>query len=72
MDPDDLRAKMHPRFSEEHFAGNLRLVEVMDALAKDKGCSLSQLALAWVMAQGDGELGFFSQGQTTTPGINEC
>jgi aryl-alcohol dehydrogenase-like predicted oxidoreductase len=61
MDPNDVRAKMHPRFSEENFPGNLKLVEVMDALAKEKGCSLSQLALAWVMAQGDGELTLYSR-----------
>lgn len=55
MDPGDLRVRMHPRFSEENFAGNLRMVEALEGLAKEKGCSVGQLALAWVMAQGDGE-----------------
>lgn len=55
LDPNDMRAKMHPRFSEENFASNLKLVEGLDALAKVKGCTTGQLALAWVMAQGEGE-----------------
>lgn len=55
LDPDDPRAKMHPRFSEENFASNLKLVEGFDRLAKAKHCTTGQLALAWVMAQGEGE-----------------
>ncbi|EON96085.1 putative aldo keto reductase protein [Phaeoacremonium minimum UCRPA7] len=43
----------HPRFSEENFADNLRLVETLSALAKEKGTTPSRLALAWVLAQGD-------------------
>ena len=46
---------MHPRFSEENFASNLKLVEGFGILAKAKGCTTSQLALAWVIAQGDGK-----------------
>ena len=47
--------RMHPRFSEENFADNLKLVEAIGVIAKEKGCTPSQLALAWVLAQGDGE-----------------
>lgn len=50
---DDWR-RTNPRFQGEHFAKNLELVEHTGALAKRKGCTPSQLALAWVMAQGKG------------------
>jgi aryl-alcohol dehydrogenase-like predicted oxidoreductase len=56
MDPSDLRFRMHPRFSEENFPGNLKLVEGLEVMAKEKGCTPGQLALAWVMAQGEGEI----------------
>jgi aryl-alcohol dehydrogenase-like predicted oxidoreductase len=55
LDPDDPRTKTHPRFSEENFASNLKLVEGFDRLAKAKGYTTGQVALAWVMAQGEGE-----------------
>lgn len=42
-----------PRFQEENFATNLRLVERLGALAREKHCSPAQLALAWVLAQGE-------------------
>lgn len=45
--------KMSPRFSEENFDKNLALVDKIDELAKKKGCTPSQLTLAWLMAQGD-------------------
>ncbi len=41
----------HPRFSEAHFGDNLKLVHSLSEVAKKKGCSLGQLALAWVLAQ---------------------
>jgi aryl-alcohol dehydrogenase-like predicted oxidoreductase len=50
--PDDYR-RQHPRFQGENFAKNLQLVERVNAFAQDKGCTPSQLALAWVLAQGD-------------------
>ncbi|KAF2117418.1 aldo-keto reductase [Lophiotrema nucula] len=53
FDPADMRLTMHPRFSEENFPHNLKLVEEMMAFAKEKGCTPGQLALAWVLAQGD-------------------
>ena len=42
-----------PRFSEENFPKNLKLVDDLKALADEKGCSVSQLVLAFLMAQGD-------------------
>ena len=42
-----------PRFQGENFARNLALVEQVNAIAADKGVSPGQLALAWVLAQGD-------------------
>lgn len=53
--PEDLKDnRMHmPRFQGENFIKNLELVEKIRALAKEKGCTPSQLALAWVLAQGE-------------------
>lgn len=55
--PDDFPAddyrRHSPRFQGENFAKNLALVSKLEELAKKKSCSPSQLALAWVMAQGD-------------------
>jgi aryl-alcohol dehydrogenase-like predicted oxidoreductase len=42
-----------PRFQGDNFGKNLNLVKQLEALAIKKGCTTSQLALAWVMAQGD-------------------
>jgi aryl-alcohol dehydrogenase-like predicted oxidoreductase len=50
--PDDFR-RHSPRFQGENFAKNLELVERVSQLARDKGCTPGQLALAWVLAQGD-------------------
>ncbi|MBH1929941.1 aldo/keto reductase [Serratia rubidaea] len=49
---DDFR-RSNPRFQGENFARNLALVEKVGELAHDKGVTPSQLALAWVMAQGE-------------------
>ena len=49
---DDFR-RHNPRFQGENFARNLDLVAAVKKLAADKGCTPGQLALAWVMAQGD-------------------
>ena len=55
--PDDFEAddfrRHNPRFQGENFARNLALVDQVKQLAADKGCSPAQLALAWVLAQGD-------------------
>jgi aryl-alcohol dehydrogenase-like predicted oxidoreductase len=50
--PDDYR-RNSPRFQGENFAKNLELVNKISDLARQKGCTPSQLALAWVLAQGD-------------------
>ncbi len=49
---DDVR-RSHPRFQGEHFQKNLDLVHKIEQLAATKGCTPSQLALAWVLAQGE-------------------
>ena len=49
---DDWRRTL-PRFSEENFQKNLDLVAEVEAMAAAKACTPAQLALAWVMAQGD-------------------
>jgi aryl-alcohol dehydrogenase-like predicted oxidoreductase len=49
----DGRRAAHPRFQEEHFGHNRELAARIEAIASRKGCSPSQLALAWVLAQGD-------------------
>jgi aryl-alcohol dehydrogenase-like predicted oxidoreductase len=55
--PEDLREndrrRMFPRFQEENFEQNIRLVERVKEIAASKGCQPAQLALAWVLAQGD-------------------
>ncbi|MEJ2119064.1 MAG: aldo/keto reductase [Alphaproteobacteria bacterium] len=42
----------NPRFQGENFDANLRLVEVLNGLASEKGCTVGQLALAWLLHQG--------------------
>ncbi|WPN20882.1 aldo/keto reductase [Pseudomonas marginalis] len=49
---DDYR-RFSPRFQGENFGKNLELVKQVQTLAADKGVSAGQLALAWVLAQGD-------------------
>jgi aryl-alcohol dehydrogenase-like predicted oxidoreductase len=49
---DDYR-RSSPRFQGENFQKNLDLVKRVEEMAKEKGCKPSQLALAWVLAQGD-------------------
>jgi aryl-alcohol dehydrogenase-like predicted oxidoreductase len=55
--PEDLakgdRRRIFPRFQEENFKRNAELVERVRAIADRKGCTPAQLALAWVLAQGD-------------------
>ena len=48
---DDLR-RHYPRFQGENFKRNLDLVARVEQLAKEKGCTPSQLALAWLLARG--------------------
>ncbi|MDR7419607.1 MAG: aldo/keto reductase [Armatimonadota bacterium] len=50
--PDD-RRRVHPRFQGDNFRRNLQLVERLRVMAQTKGCTLPQLAIAWVMAHGE-------------------
>lgn len=50
--PEDDRRRQFPRFREENFEQNMRLVERVRELASEKNCQPSQLAIAWVLAQG--------------------
>jgi len=52
FDAKDIRRSM-PRFSPENYAANLKLLPAYHALAKEAGCSPSQLALAWLLHQGE-------------------
>jgi aryl-alcohol dehydrogenase-like predicted oxidoreductase len=55
--PEDLpegdRRRMFPRFQEQNFKRNLELVERVREIAARKNCTPAQLALAWVLAQGE-------------------
>ncbi|MDQ1715071.1 MAG: hypothetical protein QOC60_1016, partial [Frankiaceae bacterium] len=55
--PDDLASddfrRYHPRFQGENFTRNLDLVARVREIAAAKGCTPGQLALAWVLAQGE-------------------
>ena len=52
LEPGDFR-RSNPRFMGENFQKNLDLVEAVKGLAADKGVTAAQLALAWVLAQGE-------------------
>jgi len=52
FDAKDIRRSM-PRFSPENYAANLKLLPAYHALAKEAGCSPSQLALAWLLHKGE-------------------
>lgn len=52
FEADDYR-RQNPRFQGENFFRNLELVDKVNAIAADKGCTPAQLALAWLLAQGD-------------------
>jgi aryl-alcohol dehydrogenase-like predicted oxidoreductase len=54
---DDLapgdRRRNHPRFQPENLARNVKLVEELEAMARGQGVTAAQLALAWMLAQGE-------------------
>ncbi|PIG86876.1 hypothetical protein AARAC_009009 [Aspergillus arachidicola] len=56
-DPSDFEEgdfrKLAPRYSHENFANNLKLVDSLHRMAHQKGCTGSQLVLAWLLAQGN-------------------
>jgi aryl-alcohol dehydrogenase-like predicted oxidoreductase len=49
---DDMRRKVSPRFDDENMQKNLKVVDRIQEIAREKGITPSQLALAWVLAQG--------------------
>ncbi|MGA8791546.1 aldo/keto reductase [Candidatus Binatus sp.] len=49
---DDMRRKISPRFDAENMQRNLKVVDRIKEIAREKGITPSQLALAWVLAQG--------------------
>jgi aryl-alcohol dehydrogenase-like predicted oxidoreductase len=51
--PQEDRRRMFPRFQGENFGKNIELVHRIEELAKRRGVTASQLALAWVLARGD-------------------
>jgi aryl-alcohol dehydrogenase-like predicted oxidoreductase len=51
--PEEDFRKFHPRFQGENFDKNIALVSEVEAMAREKGCTTAQLALAWVLAQGE-------------------
>lgn len=52
LSEDDFR-RHHPRFEPQNLQRNLKLAETVQRMARKKGCAASQLALAWVLAQGE-------------------
>jgi aryl-alcohol dehydrogenase-like predicted oxidoreductase len=51
--PEDDRRRQHPRFQEANLDHNVALVGRIAEMAEEKRCTPSQLALAWVLAQGE-------------------
>lgn len=49
----DFRAQMQPRFQPGNIESNLKLVEAIKEIAAQNGCVAAQVALAWVLSQGD-------------------
>ncbi|HCE91428.1 MAG TPA: aldo/keto reductase, partial [Acidovorax sp.] len=52
LDAKDIRRAM-PRFAPEAYAANLKLLDGYQAIARDVGCTPAQLALAWLLHQGE-------------------
>jgi aryl-alcohol dehydrogenase-like predicted oxidoreductase len=52
FDAGDLR-RLFPRFNDENFPKNLALVEKLETIGKTKGATAGQLALAWLLKQGE-------------------
>jgi aryl-alcohol dehydrogenase-like predicted oxidoreductase len=53
LDPTDWRRANHPRFAEQALQANLKLAAAVKELAAGKGVTPAQLALAWILAQGE-------------------
>jgi aryl-alcohol dehydrogenase-like predicted oxidoreductase len=52
LDAKDIRRGM-PRFQPENYAANLKLLDGFARIAQDTGCSMAQLAIAWVLSRGE-------------------
>ena len=52
LEESDLRLTL-PRFRQEHFGKNLRLLDEYAGIAAEAGCTMAQLALAWLLTRGD-------------------
>ena len=52
LPPKDIRLAM-PRFQGENFVRNLKLLDGLDTIARENGCTMGQAALAWLLAQGE-------------------
>jgi aryl-alcohol dehydrogenase-like predicted oxidoreductase len=50
--PEDDRRRAHPRFQEQNLQRNVEFVRKIEQMARDKGCTPGQLALAWLLARG--------------------
>jgi aryl-alcohol dehydrogenase-like predicted oxidoreductase len=50
---DDMRRKVSPRFDDENMERNQKVVDRLEEIAREKGITPSQLALAWVLAKGN-------------------
>jgi len=50
---NDMRRKVSPRFEDENLQKNLKVVDRIQEIAREKGITPSQLALAWVLVKGD-------------------
>ncbi|WP_423919212.1 aldo/keto reductase [Frigoribacterium sp. 2-23] len=53
LDPDDFR-RFNPRFSGDNLEANVRIVEQVDEVARQVGAKPGQVALAWLLAKGEG------------------
>ena len=51
--PEGDKRRTYPRFSEDHLAENLQLVEIIESIAVERDCTPAQVALAWIHAQGE-------------------
>jgi aryl-alcohol dehydrogenase-like predicted oxidoreductase len=53
LDPTDFRLTGQPRFSDENLSRNLRMVDEIEAVAREAGATPAQVALAWILGQGN-------------------
>jgi aryl-alcohol dehydrogenase-like predicted oxidoreductase len=53
LSADDMRRKVSPRFDDENMERNQKVVDRLEEIAREKGITPSQLALAWVLAKGN-------------------